>query len=140
MSAPSLTVGQTDFCDAVSCVSITSEPTSGYNTPIPRARISDLISCKKCHNSIKHYVEETSRAFRKMMYEHRVSAQKDGQINPVSRHFKSDGQSHKDMKFSVLEWCTPKFEASNAARRRRLELSYMFKLHCLAPIGINQSS
>ena len=41
MSAPSITVSQTDFCDAVSRVNITSEPTSGYNTPIPRARISD---------------------------------------------------------------------------------------------------
>ena len=41
MSAPSITVSQTDFCDAVSHVNITSEPTSGYDTPIPRARISD---------------------------------------------------------------------------------------------------
>ena len=37
MSAPSITVSQTDFCDAVSRVNITSEPTSGYDTPIPRA-------------------------------------------------------------------------------------------------------
>ena len=94
-----------------------------------------LISCKKCH---KHYVGETGRAFRKRMYEHKVSVQKDGQITPVSRHFKSNGHSHKDMKFAVLEWCTPKFDPSNTARRRRLELSWIFKLHCLAPIGINQ--
>ena len=111
MSAPSITVSQTDFCDAVSHVNITSEPTSGYDTPIPRAR---------------------------RMYEHKVSVQKDGQITTVSRHFKSNGHSHKDMKFSVLEWCTPKFDPSNTARRRRLELSWIFKLHCLAPIGINQ--
>ena len=94
-----------------------------------------LISCKKCH---KHYVGETSRAFRKRMYEHKASVQRDGQITPVSRHFKSEGHTHKDMKFLVLEWCTPNFEASNTARRRRFELSWIFKLHCLAPIGINQ--
>ena len=41
MSAPSITVSQTDFCDAVSRANITSEPTSGYDTPIPRARISN---------------------------------------------------------------------------------------------------
>ena len=94
-----------------------------------------LISCKKCP---KHYVGETSRAFRKRMYEHKASVQRDGQITPVSRHFKSEGHTHNDMKFSVLEWCTPKFEVSNTARCRRLELSWIFKLHCLAPIGINQ--
>ena len=94
-----------------------------------------LISCKKCH---KQYVGETSRAFRKRMYEHKASVQKDGQITPVSHHFKSDVHNHKDMKFSVLERCTPKFNASNTARCRRLELSWIVKLHTLTPIGINQ--
>ena len=94
-----------------------------------------LITCSKCQ---KHYVEETSRALRKRMYEHKSSAQKDGQITPVSRHFKSDGHSHKHMQFTVLEWCTPKFESSNTSRRRRTELSWIFRLHSLAPIGINQ--
>ena len=93
------------------------------------------MSCKKCH---KHYIGETSRAFRKRMYEHKASVQKDGQITSVSRNCKSDGHNHKDTKFSVLEWCTPKFDASNTARHRRLELSWIFKLHTLTPIGINQ--
>ena len=94
-----------------------------------------LITCSKCQ---KHYVGETSRALRKRMYEHKSSDQKDGQITPVSRHFKSDGHSHKHMQFTVLEWCTPKFESSNTSRRRRIELSWIFRLHSLAPIGINQ--
>ena len=72
-----------------------------------------LISCKKCH---KHYIGETSRALRKRMYEHKASARKDGQITPVSRHFKREGHNHKDMVFSVLEWCTSKFESTNTAR------------------------
>ena len=95
-----------------------------------------LITCSKCN---KHYVGETSRAFRQRMYEHRHSVQKADTIDtPVSRHFTSDGHNHKNMQFSVLEWCTPKFEASNTSKRRRIELSWMFKLHSLAPIGINQ--
>ena len=110
MSAPSSTVSQTDFLDAMSRINVTSEPTSGCDTPVPMAR----------------------------MYEHKASAQKDGQPTPISRHFKSDGHSHKHMQFSVLEWCTPKSEATNTSRRRRTELSWIFRLHSLAPIGINQ--
>ena len=94
-----------------------------------------LISCKKCH---KHYVGETSRAFGKRMYEHKFSVQNDGQVTPVSCHVKSEGHNHRDMLFSVLEWCTPRFEHTSTSRRRRLELAWIFKLHCLAPIGINQ--
>ena len=41
MSAPSIIASQTDFCDAISRVNITSEPASGCDTPIPQMRISD---------------------------------------------------------------------------------------------------
>ena len=91
-----------------------------------------LITCTKCH---KHYVGETSRAFRKRMYEHKASVLKDGLITPVSRHFKNDGHSHKHMQFSVLQWCTPKFDIDSTSKRRRIELCWIFKLHSLAPIG-----
>ena len=94
-----------------------------------------LITCTKYH---KQYVGETCRALRKRMYEHKGSILKDGQPTPVSRHFKNDGHSHRNMQFSVLEWCTPKFDPSNTARRRRTEFSWIFKLHSLATIGINQ--
>ena len=72
------------------------------------------------------------------MYEHKASVQKDGQPTPVSCHFNNDGHSHKHMQFTVLEWCTPKFDTSMTANRRRIELSWIFKLHSLAPIGMNQ--
>ena len=94
-----------------------------------------LISCRKCH---KQYVGETSRAFRKRMYKHKFSVQKEGQITPVSRHFKSEGHNHKDMMFSVIEWCTSRFEPTCTSKCRRLELTWIFKLHSLFPIGINQ--
>ena len=99
-----ISVSQTDLCDAISRVNVTSEPNSDFDTPIPTFRFSVettdtlksvstrlqgltssiviyLISCKKCH---KHYVGERSRTLRKRMYEHKASAQKDGQITPVS--------------------------------------------------------
>ena len=94
-----------------------------------------LITCTKCH---MQYVGETCRALRKRMYEHRSSVLKDGLSTPVSCHFKNDGHSHKHMQFSVLEWCTPKVESDSTSKRRRIELCWIFKLHSLAPIGINQ--
>ena len=41
MSAPSITVSQTDFLDAMSRINVTSEPPSGCDTPVPMAKISD---------------------------------------------------------------------------------------------------
>ena len=93
------------------------------------------IICIKCN---MHDVGQTSKALRKGMYDDKASVQKDGQPTPISRHFKNDGHSHKHMQVIVLEWCTPKFEASMTAKRRRIELSWIFRLHSLAPIGINQ--
>ena len=140
MTAPSITASQTDFCDTMTRVSVTSELNSGYDTPIPRARISDdtchiFNFLQKCH---KHFVGKTSRAFRKRMYEHKFSVKKDGQVTPVYCHFKSEGHNHRDMLFSWLQWCTPKFENTSISRCRRLELAWIFKLHCLTPTGINQ--
>ena len=41
MSAPSTTASQTEFCNAMFRVNVTSEPPSGYDTPIPENRISE---------------------------------------------------------------------------------------------------
>ena len=94
-----------------------------------------LITCTKCQ---KQYVGETCRALSLRMYEHKHTVQKNGQDTPVSRHFKSDGHNHKHMQFSVQKWCTPKFDGTKTSKRRRIDLSWIFKLHSLAPIGINQ--
>ena len=40
MSARSITVSQTNFCDAMSHVNISSESNNGYDPPVPKARIS----------------------------------------------------------------------------------------------------
>ena len=41
MSAPSTTASQTDLCGDRSRVTVTPELYSGYDTPVPRYRISD---------------------------------------------------------------------------------------------------
>ena len=41
MSAPSTTASQTEFCNAMSRVNVTSEPPSGYDTPMLENRISE---------------------------------------------------------------------------------------------------
>ena len=89
------------------------------HTTYELSNVTYLISCTKCQ---KHYVGETSRALKKKKYEHKTSVLKDGQITPVSRHFKNDGHSHRHMQFSVLEWCTPKFDSDSTSKRRRIEL------------------
>ena len=71
------------------------------------------------------------------MNEHKASVLKDGQITPVSCHFKNDGHSHKHMQFSMLEWCTPKFDSDSASKRKCIEL-WIFKLHSQALIEMNQ--
>ena len=72
------------------------------------------------------------------MYEHKASVLKDGQITPVSHHFKNDGHSHKHMQVSVLEWCTPKFDSDTTFKRRQIAFCWILKLHSLVPIDINQ--
>ena len=96
-----------------------------------------IIHCTKCN---KDYVGETGREFRKRMYEHRLSVMKpkDTRQTPVSRHFTSENHNHTHMQFSVLEWCTPKFESKATGKRRRVEMYWIFKLHSLTPLGINQ--
>ena len=94
---------------------------------------------QECYHSAivapKYYVGETTRALSKTIYEHKATVQKDGQVTPVSRHFKSEGHNHKHMQFTVLEWCTPKFESSHTFTRRRTELFWIFRLHSLAPLA-----
>ena len=96
-----------------------------------------IIHCTKCNMD---YVGETGREFRKRIYEHRLSVMKpkDNRNTPVSRHFTTEGHNHTHMQFSVLEWCTPRFESDCTGKRRRVEMYWIFKLHSLTPLGINQ--
>ena len=98
-----------------------------------------LITCKKCN---KYYVGETSRPFRNRMYEHRhsVSQPRENKITPVSRHFTEKGHSVKDMKFSVLEWCSLKYHRPDSKHRKLREKWWMWNIGAIHPIGINQFS
>ena len=101
------------------------------------SNIIHLITCSKCKMC---YVGETSREFRKRIYEHRNSVlnPKLSRCTPVSRHFTQQNHKTSHMEFSVLVCGTPKFGFNETGLRRRHELSWIFKLHWLAPLGINQ--
>ena len=67
-----------------------------------------LITCKMCN---RYYVGETGRPSRSRIYEHKLSVTKpkESRTTPVSKHFLGKGHSVKDMQFSILEWCSPKY-------------------------------
>ena len=84
------------------------------------------------------YVGERGRSFRKIMYEHIASVKNGRKNTPVSRQFTRNGHSHTHLQVSVIDWCTPHSESLNIVRQKRTESSWIFGLHCLHPIGINQ--
>ena len=96
-----------------------------------------LITCSKCK---MYCVGETSREFRKRIYEHRNSVlnPKPSRCTPVSIHFTQQNHKASHMEISALEWCKSKFGFNETGLIRRHELSWIFKLHSLAPLGINQ--
>ena len=96
-----------------------------------------LITCKKCN---KYYVGETGRAFRSRMYEHILSVKKpkDNRITPVSKHFTDKGHSVRDLRFSILEWCTLKYNTPKPEHRKKCERWWMWNIGAIHPIGINQ--
>ena len=96
-----------------------------------------LIHCRHCNSQ---YIGESSRGLRNRIYEHISSAKlkhKQG-TTPVSRHFSEKGHSHKDMKFSVIEWLGNKNGPEMTAKRRNRELQLIWNIPTVSPIGVNQ--
>ena len=104
--------------------------------------LNDVIYLITCTKSSKYYVEEAGRAFRARMYEHKLSVQKpkDSRITPVSKHFSGKGHSVRNMQFTILEWCTTKYNTPTQAHRRRREQWWMWNISAVHPIGTNQLS
>ena len=95
-----------------------------------------LISCTKCK---KQYIGETSRQFRKRIYEHIASVKNSNKIiTPVSKHFSTHNHSHKHMKFSVIQWLGNRNDPEMTIKRRKAENSFIWNIPTVAPIGINQ--
>ena len=94
-----------------------------------------LISCKNATNTmLVKQAEQLENECMNTKLQHKKMV-----LSPLYLDtLKSEGHNHTHMIFSVLVWCTPKFDSSSTVRRRRLELSWIFKLHSLTPIGINQ--
>ena len=139
-------LGKCTYCPQICKINeITCKISGQKHKPIdlpkhPSCELSDivyLITCKKCD---KYYVGETGRPFRQRMYEHQLSVNKpkDSRTTPVSKHFTGKNHSAKNLKFSILEWCTPKYKAPSIVHRRRREQWWMWNIGAIHPIGINQ--
>ena len=96
-----------------------------------------LITCIKCN---KYYVGETGRGFRYRMYEHILSVKKpkESRSTPVSRHFLEKGHSVNDLRFSILEWRSLKYNTPNLEHRKKCEKWWMWNIGAIHPVGINQ--
>ena len=139
-------LGKCTYCPLITKISeitcnISGDKYQPKNLPkLISCELSDivyLITCKKCG---KYYVGKTGRAFRQRIYEHRLSVNKpkDNRVTPVSKHFTGKSHSIKDMQFSILEWCTPKYNTPSTAHRRRREQWWMWNIGAVHPTGINQ--
>ena len=84
--------------------------------------------------------EKTGQPFRKRIYEPRllVSKSKDCRIIPVSKHFNETGHPLRDMQFSLLEWCSLKYNTDKSDHRKMVEKWCMCNVGAIHPIGINQ--
>ena len=102
--------------------------------------LSDIVYLITCTKGNKYYVGETGRAVTSRMYEHKLSVTKpkDSRITPVSKHFTGKGHSVRNMQFSILEWCSPKYNTPKQVHRRRCEQRWMWNIGAIYPIGINQ--
>ena len=95
-----------------------------------------IIQCTKCQ---KQYIGETSRPFRKRIYEHIASCKKAEKIiTPVSKHFSTNNHTHKNMWFSVVQWLGNENSPKMTQLRRKAENRYIWDIPTVAPIGINQ--
>ena len=139
-------LGRSTYCPLITPINQVKRKSHIEFTPLTNTPISQtceiidiiyLITCRKCD---KYYVGETGRPFRKRIYKHRlsVSKPKDSRITPVSEHFTEQGYSVKDMQFSLLEWCSLKYNKAITDHRKMREKWWMWNIGTIHPIGINQ--
>ena len=63
---------------------------------------------------------------------------KENRITPVSKHFTDKGHSVNDFRFSILEWCSLKYNTPNLEHRKKCEKWWMSNIGAIHPVGINQ--
>ena len=96
-----------------------------------------IIDCRACG---RQYTGESSRGIRNRMYEHIASVKLKHRNNttPVSRHFSDIGHSHKDMKFTVVEWLGNRNDPEMTKKRRARESHLIWAIPTVSPVGVNQ--
>ena len=112
------------------------------NLPTPvylTCEISNIIYLIECTDCGKQYIGETGRPFRNRIYEHIASVKKDRNFEtPVSKHFHSANHSHKDMRFSVIEWLGSETIPTTQEKRRAKKSYYIWEVPTVHPTAINQ--
>ena len=136
-------LGKCTYCPIIKKVDVTCKVTGRkfHTIDLPNqlsCELSDIVYLVTCSKSNKYYVGETGRPFRARIYEHKLSVSKDSRITPVSKHFTEQGHSVRNMQFSILEWCSPKYNTPKQVHRKRHEQWWMWNIGAIHPIGINQ--
>ena len=74
------------------------------------------------------------------MYEYILSVKKpkENRITPASKHFSDKEHSVKDLPFSILEWCSLKYNTPKPEHREKGKRLWMWNIGAIHPEGINQ--
>ena len=116
MSAPSTTASQTDFCDAMS--DVTSEPTSGCDTPIPRNRIftETLNTLNEVSSKLEASVSGSS------------NPRKRKRVNEPQNLGPSKTEKYNDARGEYLVAAKPMYLRLKSLHKRRLSLASNIKV------------
>ena len=118
MSAPSTTASQTEFCNAMSSVRVTSEPASGYDTPMPENRISE--ETLRTLNAVKEQLE--------LPMSNRNKPQKRKRVNSPNQSGPSAKKDYTDLRDNYPAATKPIYLRLKNLHRKKLSLASTIKV------------
>ena len=118
MNAPSTTASQTEFCNAMSNVRVTSEPASGYDTPMPDNRISE--ETLRTLNAVKEQLEQPGTSKSKPLKRKR--------INSPNRSDSPNRKEYRDSRDNYPSATKPIYLRLKNLHRKKLSLASTIKV------------
>ena len=140
-------LGKCTYCPKLTKISMFTSHHTGkqhkcinlHSKPLITCEISNIVYLIQCTKCGKQYIGETGRPFRNRIYEHIASVKNNKKTEtPVSKHFHSEHHNHNNMRFSVIQWLGTTINPQTQEVRRAKELSFIWELPTINPIGINQ--